>query len=83
MLRIVQHAIGEINIAKFLVSKFPASVDQLVERLTSDPTVQGSIPRRGSWKFGKKIFWRGGILFHSFPEPLGSKYHGLDIQVLR
>ena len=48
MLRIVQHAVGEINIAKFLASKFPASVDQLVERLTSDPRVPGSIPRRGS-----------------------------------
>ena len=45
---IVQCSLEELDIAKFLASKSSASVDQLVERLTSDPKVPGSIPRRGS-----------------------------------
>ena len=48
MLRIVQHAIGEVETAKFLAPKLSASVDQLVERLTLDPKVPGSIPHWGS-----------------------------------
>ena len=45
---LVQGAIGALEIAKFFVPKSFASVDQLVERLTSDPKVPGSIPRLGS-----------------------------------
>ena len=48
MPRIVQYAIGEVDVAKFFAPKSLASVDQLVERLTSDLEVPGSIPRRGS-----------------------------------
>ena len=47
-LRIVQHVIGEVEGAKIFLKKSSASVDQLVERLTSDPKVPGSIPRQGS-----------------------------------
>ena len=57
-------------------------MDQLAERLTSDPKVPGSIPGQVSWKFGQKNFYRGRILIHGFPEPLGTKYHGLDTPVL-
>ena len=67
---------------KFLDLKSLPFVDQLVERLTSDPEVPGSIPGRVSWKFGQKNFYRGRILIHGFPEPLGTKYHGLDTPVL-
>ena len=47
-LSIVQHVISELEIAKYFWPKSFASMDQLVERLTSDPTVPGSIPRQGS-----------------------------------
>ena len=39
MPRIVQHAIGGLEIAELFLPKSSASVDQLVERLTSDPMV--------------------------------------------
>ena len=48
MLYTVQGAIGEVEKAKFLIPKSSASMDQLVERLTSDLKVPGSIPSRGS-----------------------------------
>ena len=48
MQRIAQHAIDEVEIAEILGPKFSASVDQLVDRLTSDPKVRSSIPRWGS-----------------------------------
>ena len=43
-LLIVQHVIGELEIANFFLPKSSA----FVERLTSDPTVPGLIPHWGS-----------------------------------
>ena len=75
------HAL-DVDISKFLAPKSLPFVDQLVEQLTSDPEGLGSIPGRVSWKFGHKNFYRGRILIHGFPEPLGTKYYGLDTPVL-
>ena len=44
--------------------------------------VLGSIPIWDSWNFGEKNFYHGIILTHSFYEPLGIKYYGLDTPVL-
>ena len=72
----------DVDISKFLAPKSLAQVNQLVKRLTSNPTVPGSIPGQVSWKFEQKNFYRGRILIYGFPEPLGTKYHGLDTPVL-
>ena len=47
-LRIVQHVIGEVEGAKIFLKKSSASVDQLVEQLTTDPKVPVSTQRWGS-----------------------------------
>ena len=72
----------DVDISKFLAQKSLPFVDQLLEWLTSDHEVPGSILGRVTWKFGQKNFYRGRILIHGFPEPLGIKYHGLDTPVL-
>ena len=71
-----------VYVTRFFAPKSSTSVDQLVERKTLNPKVLGSIPHRDSWKFGQKNFYRGRILIHGFPEPLGTKYYGLDTPVL-
>ena len=42
----------------------------------------GFDPLQGFLKVWAKNFYRGRILIHGFPEPLGTKYHGLDTPVL-
>ena len=46
----------DVDISKFLALKSLPFVDQLVERLTSDPEAPGSIPGRVSSKFGQWYF---------------------------
>ena len=59
MPRIVQHTIGEVDIATFFAPKSAASVDQLVERLTLDLEVP---PK---WRF-LKVWFKKFLVWEDF-----------------
>ena len=61
----------------FLPGNTFSTVDQLVERQTSNPEVQGGPgfdPCLGKPKFVKKKFPRGGIFIYGYLEPLSLIY---------